>query len=355
MNATASTISENFDAAGAPVWPERLARDLATAGLVVDLETVKTFDDAERAEAFAWLKGETMALPTVLWTYASGRHPGEGELAPETVADTLQRAGVEIPLTALAQCDLATLFEVNGWATWTIANEKVDKPAQLVRLIQECQAGRVNGTPVEVPTTPASEYQDSGEMETVGVEGQDQLAEAAQALQLAAAEAHATASTIEDAVVSLDPLPTRFANFSPAGKIVALVLEECRGLASKLKVRWDQDDQEKTIDRLREAADGIAANVVREVSARSFQSAFGAVTQTAVKGGVKLTVTIPREHKNAAKFAMAEGSTVVVVLAGPDEFRKEDERFEAERDQPELPGVETIPPARQRRRNPAKE
>ncbi|MEO7917718.1 MAG: hypothetical protein ABIR16_08755 [Dokdonella sp.] len=103
------------------------------------------------------------------------------------------------------------------------------------------------------------------------------------------------------------------------GDLVSLVLDEIRA-APDVWPRLGQQEQDDVIDRVKRRCGEAVEDCVRIIATQGFSRIRATVESVAIKDGIKAVVTLSKHDPNRHELADAQGSSVYLVLADPEQF-----------------------------------
>lgn len=127
-----------------------------------------------------------------------------------------------------------------------------------------------------------------------------------------------------------------FAQEELAGKLLAM----CVGQLEGLKNPWNmtsEKNQEVVLNKMREVIDKGVHNAVLVIATQRRQALHATVEGVTFKDGIKATLSLSKAEPGRHELADAEGSTVLLIIANPEQFAGGAEKVQAKPDQNPLP------------------
>lgn len=132
------------------------------------------------------------------------------------------------------------------------------------------------------------------------------------------------------------PKILEFAREELAGKLKAM----CVGLLESFKTPWNmtsEKNQAIALNKMEEVIEQSVRRAVMVIATERTPSLSGTVESVTFKDGIKAVLTLDRHAEGRHSLADAEGTTVLIVMANPEQFTGGMEKVGAAPDQPGLP------------------
>jgi len=133
-----------------------------------------------------------------------------------------------------------------------------------------------------------------------------------------------------------NPKILEFAREELAGKLKAM----CVGLLESFKTPWNmtsEKNQEIALHRMEEVIERSVRQAVIVIATDRAPSLAGTVESVTFKDGIKAVLTLDKHAEGRHNLADAEGTTVLIVMANPEQFTGGMEKVGAAPDQHGLP------------------
>lgn len=141
-----------------------------------------------------------------------------------------------------------------------------------------------------------------------------------------------------------NPKVLEFAREELAGKLKAM----CVGLLESFKTPWNmtsEKNQEIALAKMEEVIEQQVRRAVLVIATERTPSLSGTVESVTFKDGIKAVLTLDRHAEGRHDLADAEGTTVLIVMANPEQFTGGMEKVGAQPDQNAL-NLESLPEIR---------
>ena len=133
--------------------------------------------------------------------------------------------------------------------------------------------------------------------------------------------------------MTTDELPaTSIAASTMLGDLMALVIDELKA-APDVWQRLAENEQSEVIDRVRRRTAEAVEQCVELIAVEGFARIRAKVDSVTVKDGIKAVLTLSQHDAARHDLVDAQGATVYIVVADPDQFSGGTESIQPEPDQ----------------------